>query len=118
MEFTEFLLTSDQNRTVVSLLLGTVRVITSRIFGPGEVTEVHTSNTVAGVRGTDMFVTFAPPATTDVIVRAAETDPPNRREMKVDENDRQQGQQRDVENVAADECHFGKVRARRADEEE
>lgn len=73
MQFTEFLLTQEQRRSVVSLLLGTVRVITTRIFGGNSATEVHTPNTVAGVRGTDMLVSFTPPDLTDVIVRATET---------------------------------------------
>jgi hypothetical protein len=67
MQFTEFLLTQEQRRTVVSLLIGTVRVVTTRLFGPGSVTEVRTPNTVAGVRGTTFLVRFIPPDTTEII---------------------------------------------------
>lgn len=69
MQFTEFLLNPQQNqrRTVVSLTLGTLRVITTKIFGAGSVTEVRTANTVAGVRGTGFIVIFIPPDTTQVL---------------------------------------------------
>jgi hypothetical protein len=73
MEFTEFLLTPERQRTIVSLLIGTVRVITTRLLRAGSATEVHTLNTVAGIRGTDLLVTFIPPDITEVIVRATET---------------------------------------------
>src|SRR5437867_3532129 len=68
MRFTEFLLTPQQRRTVVSLALGKLKMITSTIFGAGSATEVRTANTVAGVRGTTFVVTFIPPEnTTDVV---------------------------------------------------
>ena len=67
MQFTEFLLTSQQRRTVVSLALGKLRVVTTKIFGAGSVTEVRTANTVAGVRGTGFIVIFIPPDTTQVL---------------------------------------------------
>ena len=35
MQFTEFLLTPQQRRTIVSLTLGKLRVVTTRIFGSG-----------------------------------------------------------------------------------
>jgi hypothetical protein len=73
LEFTEFLLTPERQRTIVNLLIGTVRVITTRILRAGSATEVHTLNTVAGIRGTDLLVTFIPPDITEVIVRATET---------------------------------------------
>ena len=73
MQLTTFLLTREQRRTVVNLVLGTLRVITTRIFGADSATEVHTLNTVAGIRGTDMVVSFSPPDQTDVMVRATET---------------------------------------------
>jgi len=67
MQFTEFLLTPQQRRTVVSLALGKLRVVTTRIFGAGSATEVRTANTVAGVRGTTFIVIFVPPDETTVI---------------------------------------------------
>lgn len=67
MEFTEFLLTPQQRRTTVSLLTGTLRVVTTKIFGAGSGTEVRTANTVAGVRGTTFVVIFIPPSTTQVL---------------------------------------------------
>jgi FecR protein len=73
IEFTEFLLTPERQRTIMSLLIGTVRVITTRLLRAGSATEVHTLNTVAGIRGTDLLVTFTPPDITEVIVRDTET---------------------------------------------
>jgi hypothetical protein len=67
MQFTEFLLTPQQRRTVVSLALGKLRVVTTKIFGAGSATEVRTPNTVAGVRGTTFVVIFIPPDTTEVL---------------------------------------------------
>ena len=66
MQFTEFLLTPQQRRTIVSLTLGTLRVVTTKIFGAGSITEVRTANTVAGVRGTTFIVKFIPPDDTEV----------------------------------------------------
>jgi hypothetical protein len=68
MQFTEFLLTPQQRRTIVSLTLGKLRVVTTRIFGAGSATEVRTANTVAGVRGTTFVVMFIPPEETEVAV--------------------------------------------------
>ena len=69
MQFTEFLLNdTQQRRTIVSLTLGKLRVVTTRIFGAGSVTEVRTANTVAGVRGTTFVVIFIPPEETEVVV--------------------------------------------------
>jgi hypothetical protein len=68
MQFTEFLLTPQQRRTLVSLTLGKLRVVTTKIFGAGSVTEVRTANTVAGVRGTTFVVIFIPPEDTEVAV--------------------------------------------------
>ena len=64
MQFTEFLLTPQQRRTAISLALGTLRVVTTKIFGAGSTTEVRTANTVAGVRGTTFVVIFIPAAAT------------------------------------------------------
>jgi FecR protein len=66
MQFTEFLLNpaSQQRRTIVGLSLGTLRVVTTKIFGAGSTTEVRTANTVAGVRGTTFVVIFIPAAAT------------------------------------------------------
>ena len=68
MQFTEFLLTPQQRRTIVSLALGKLRVVTTKIFGAGSATEVRTANTVAGVRGTTFIVLFVPPDDTEVAV--------------------------------------------------
>src|SRR3989442_3876440 len=47
MQFTEFLLTPQQRRTVVSLALGKLRVVTAKMFWAGFVTAVRTAHTVA-----------------------------------------------------------------------
>jgi hypothetical protein len=60
MQFTALLLTEQQRRTVVSLFFGKVRVLTTRLFGAGSSTEVHTPNAVAGVRGSDADVGHVP----------------------------------------------------------
>jgi hypothetical protein len=60
MRFTEALLTEQQRRTVVSLLVGKVRVLTTRLFGTGSATEVHTPNAVAGVRGSELYSSYNP----------------------------------------------------------
>src|SRR5262245_51393943 len=60
MRFTEALLTEQQRRTVVSLLVGKVRVLTARLFGTGSATEVHTPNAVAGVRGSELYSSYNP----------------------------------------------------------
>jgi hypothetical protein len=67
MQFTEFLLTPQQRRTIVSLTLGKMRMVTAKIFGAGSGTEVRTANTVAGVRGTTFVVIFVPPQETEVV---------------------------------------------------
>jgi hypothetical protein len=58
MQFTEFLLTPQQRNTVVNLVIGKIRVLTTRIFGAGSATEVHTPNAVAGVRGSEENVEY------------------------------------------------------------
>ena len=79
MQFTEFLLTPQQRRTIVNLALGRLRVVTTRIFGAGSTTEIRTANTVAGVRGTTFVVIFVPPEETEVVVLdgAVEVQNPN-----------------------------------------
>src|SRR5262245_18876169 len=67
MQFTEFLLTPQQRRTLVSLTLGKLRVVTTKIFRAGSATEVRTANPVAGVRGTTFAVAFIPPEQTNVV---------------------------------------------------
>ena len=67
MQFTEFLLTPQQRRTIISLTLGKVKMLTSTVFGAGSATEVRTANTVAGVRGTTFVVIFIPPEETEVV---------------------------------------------------
>lgn len=68
MAFTEFLLTPLQQRSIMNLLFGTVKVITMRIFGTGSGMEVRTPNAIAGIRGTTFVVRFIPPDSTDVFV--------------------------------------------------
>jgi hypothetical protein len=58
MQFTDFLLTDQQRRSIVNLFVGKIRVLTTRLFGAGSVTEVHTPNAVAGVRGSDEHVQY------------------------------------------------------------
>ena len=65
MEFTEFLLTQQQQRNVIDLFLGALKVVTVRILRSGSSTQVRTSNTVAGVRGTSFIVRFIPPNITE-----------------------------------------------------
>lgn len=67
MQFTESVLTPQQRRTVVSLAVGKLKVLTTGLFGGGSATEVRTPNTVAGVRGTTFVVIFIPPDITQVI---------------------------------------------------
>jgi hypothetical protein len=66
MQFTEFLLTDQQRRSTVNLFVGKVRVLTTRLFGAGSVSEVRTPNAVAGVRGSDEHIQYItqPPQTT------------------------------------------------------
>ncbi len=68
MTFTEFLLTPQRQRSVLSLLVGTLKVFTSRLFGKGSGVDVRTPNAVAGVRGTTFIVRFIPPETTEIFV--------------------------------------------------
>ncbi|GIX48061.1 MAG: hypothetical protein KatS3mg131_2272 [Candidatus Tectimicrobiota bacterium] len=72
LELTEFLLREGQRRSILSLLVGTVRVLTTRLFGVGSELEVRTPNSVVGVRGTAFIVRFVPPDTTEVIVLEGE----------------------------------------------
>jgi hypothetical protein len=67
MEFTEFLLTGQQRRTIVNLVFGQIRVLTTRIFGTGSATEVYTPNAVAGVRGSDGDVAYVPVSNTTTV---------------------------------------------------
>ncbi|MEE9147737.1 MAG: FecR domain-containing protein [Candidatus Tectomicrobia bacterium] len=74
MQCTEFLLQQDkeQERAVLDLFLGKLRLITSNLFRTGSVVDIRTPNTVVGIRGTDLVVSFTPPATTDVVVLASD----------------------------------------------
>jgi hypothetical protein len=58
MQFTDFLLTQQQRRSIVNLYVGKIRMLTTRLFGTGSVAEVHTPNAVAGVRGSDEHVQY------------------------------------------------------------
>ena len=58
MQFTEFLLTAQQRRTIVNLFVGKIRVLTTRLFGAGSLSEVHTPNAVAGIRGSEKHVRY------------------------------------------------------------
>lgn len=79
MQFTEFLLTPQQRRTVVSVATGTLRMVAGKLFGAGSTTEVRTPNTVAGVRGTTFVVTFIPPEETEVVTLEGTVDVRNPR---------------------------------------
>ena len=68
MEFTEFLVTPQRRRTIISLVVGTLKVVAGGIFGARSVMEVHTPNTVAGIRGTTLIISFIPPDTTEITV--------------------------------------------------
>lgn len=67
MQFSEFLLTPQQRRLIVTLAVGTLQVIAERHLGSGSVTEVRTPNAIVGVEGTTFMVKYIPPDTTDVI---------------------------------------------------
>jgi hypothetical protein len=67
MVFSEFLLTPGRKRSVVNLLFGTLKTLTTSILGARASVEVHTPNAVAGVRGTIFVVRYVPPVT-DVFV--------------------------------------------------
>ena len=58
MQFTEFLLTEGQRRTLMLLAIGKIRILTTRLFGSGSTTEIHTPNAVAGVRGSENVTGF------------------------------------------------------------
>ena len=58
MQFTDFLLTDQQRRSIVNLFVGKVRMLTTRLFGGGSFAEVHTPNAVAGVRGSDEHIAY------------------------------------------------------------
>jgi hypothetical protein len=58
MQFTDFLLTEQQRKSIVNLYVGKIRMLTTRLFGTGSVAEVHTPNAVAGVRGSDEHVQY------------------------------------------------------------
>jgi hypothetical protein len=60
MQFTDFLLTEQQRRSIVNLFVGKVRLLTTRLFGTGSFTEVHTPNAVAGVRGSGAVTQYVP----------------------------------------------------------
>jgi hypothetical protein len=56
MQFTEFLMARQQRRSIMQLVLGKIRVLTTQLFGTGSATEVRTPNTVTGVRGSEFVV--------------------------------------------------------------
>jgi hypothetical protein len=60
MQFTDFLLTEQQRRSIVNLFVGKVRLLTTRLLGAGSFTEVHTPNAVAGVRGSAAVTQYVP----------------------------------------------------------
>jgi hypothetical protein len=59
MQFTEFLVGAQQQRSVISLVLGKVRVLKAALVGGSSETEIHTPNAVAGVRGSEEYVDYA-----------------------------------------------------------
>lgn len=58
IHMTEFLLNDQQHRSIISLVVGKVRVLTTKLFGRDDVTEIKTPNTVAGIRGSEEHVTY------------------------------------------------------------
>lgn len=58
VQFNEFFLSQNQRRTVFGLLLGKIRVLTTSIFGTDSATEVHTPNSITGVRGSELIVQY------------------------------------------------------------
>lgn len=71
MQFTTFVVTPQQRRSVMQLVLGKIRVLTTQFFGTDSMTEVHTPNTVTGVRGSEIVVQHAGDQTTFLCVAAS-----------------------------------------------
>jgi hypothetical protein len=51
IHFTDFMLHDAQHRSLISLIAGKIRVLTTKIFGRGDYLKIRTPNATAGVRG-------------------------------------------------------------------
>jgi hypothetical protein len=71
MQFTDFLVTRQQRRSIMQLVLGKIRVLTTQFFGTESATEVRTPNTVTGVRGSEIVVQHTGDQTTFLCVEAS-----------------------------------------------
>ncbi len=58
IHITEFLLNDQQHRSIISLVFGKVRVLTTKLFGRADAMEVKTPNTVAGIRSSEKHVAY------------------------------------------------------------
>ncbi|WP_143301644.1 FecR family protein, partial [Candidatus Entotheonella palauensis] len=55
---TEFLLNDQQHRSIISLVVGKVRILTTKLFGRADAMEVKTPNAVAGIRSSEKHVEY------------------------------------------------------------
>lgn len=58
IHITEFLLNDQQYRSLINLVVGKVRVLTTKLFGRSDAMEVKTPNAVAGVRSSEKHVEY------------------------------------------------------------
>ncbi len=58
IHITEFLLNDRQHRSLISLVVGKVRVLTTKLFGRADAMEVKTPNTVAGIRSSEEHLAY------------------------------------------------------------
>ncbi len=58
IHITEFLLNDQRHRSIISLVVGKVRVLTTKLFGQADAMEVKTPNTVAGIRSSEKHVEY------------------------------------------------------------
>jgi len=58
IHFNNFLLNDARHRSIISLIAGKIRVLTTKIFGRGDYMEVRTPNATAGVRGSEEHVSY------------------------------------------------------------
>ncbi len=58
IHITDFLLNDQQHRSLINLVVGKVRVLTTKLFGRSDAMEVKTPNSVAGVRSSEKHVAY------------------------------------------------------------
>ncbi|PON10571.1 hypothetical protein C2W62_49370, partial [Candidatus Entotheonella serta] len=58
IHITEFLLNDQRHRSIISLVVGKVRALTTKLFGRADAMEVKTPNTVAGIRSSEKHVEY------------------------------------------------------------